>query len=216
MVIEIRKGKIIELDKEYVIIGFAKNADNNSLCVILQDINGLLTTMSLSKLENLLLEQEKKKNAKEQKPKLEPINKIDSKLFAEAKRRLEIIRAVINANSVVEKEKIAKKYNVHLSTIYRWIEKYEKSGKTIHGLIPEYKKRGGKSKKRVKEKALKIINKIIKEKYGTTSIKKLHEEINVILIRENLKPIAYTTLLNYVKDIENGKEIIEEIETKKS
>jgi len=77
MVIEIRKGKIVELDKEYVIVGFATNADNNSLYVILQDINGLLTTISLSKLENLLLEQEKKKNAKEQKPKLEPIDKID-------------------------------------------------------------------------------------------------------------------------------------------
>jgi hypothetical protein len=53
MVIEIRKGKIVELDKEYVIIGFATNADNNSLCVILQDINGLLTCISFSKLESL-------------------------------------------------------------------------------------------------------------------------------------------------------------------
>jgi len=101
----------------------------------------------------------------------------------------------------VEKEKIAQKYSVHLSTIYRWIEKYEKSDKTIYGLIPEYKKRGGKGKKRVEEKALKIINKIIKEKYGTTPIKNIHEKINKILIRENLKPIAYTTLLNYIKDI---------------
>jgi putative transposase len=214
MVIEIKRGKIIELDKEYVIVDFAINADNNKqLCVILQDMNGLLTIMSLSNLENSLFEQEKKKNTEKQKLGVETINKIDNKLFAEAKKRLEIIKAIMDADSVVEKEKIAQKYKVHLSTIYRWIEKYEKSDKTIYGLIPDYKKRGGKGKKRVKEKALKIINKIIKEKYGTTPIKKLHEEINATLIKENLKPIAYTTLLNYVKDIENDKEIIEEIET---
>jgi putative transposase len=118
----------------------------------------------------------------------------------------------MNANSVKEKEEIAKKYNLHLSTIYRWIDKYEKSGETIYGLLPRYEKRGGKGKKRVEEKSLKIINKIIKEKYGTMPTKKLCEEINAILIKENLKPIAYTTLLNYVKDIENGKEITKEIE----
>jgi putative transposase len=64
------------------------------------------------------LEQYEKKN-KQEDEKLTPFDKIDEELLKEAQRRLEIVKAVMNAKSVKEREEIAKKYNVHPSTIYR-------------------------------------------------------------------------------------------------
>ncbi len=203
--IEIKKGKVIELDKEYTIVDFIL-AKNNSIEVILRDNKeNQSIIMSLSDLEKRLLEQQEKESKKEENEKLKPIDKIDEKLFKEAQRRLEIVKAVMSAKSVKEAEEIAKKYNVHLSTIYRWMERYKKSGETIYGLLPRYEKRGGKGKKRIGEKALEIVDKMIKERYLThqrISAKRLHEEINAELISQKLKPIAYTTLLYYLKEID--------------
>jgi len=180
--IEIKKGKVIELDKEYIIENYSLNTENNTIDVVLRDTSyNQLIIIPLSNLQEKLLEQYEKKN-KQEDEKLTPFDKIDK-----------------------EREEIAKKYNVHLSTIYRWMERYKKSGETIYGLLPRYERRGGKGKKRIGEKALEIIDKMIKERYLThqrISAKRLYEEINAELISQKLKPIAYTTLLYYLKEID--------------
>jgi putative transposase len=203
--IEIKKGKVIKLDKEYIIENYSLNTENNTIDVVLRDTNyNQLITIPLSNLQEKLLEQYEKKN-KQEDEKLTPFDKIDEELLKEAQKRLEIVKAVMNAKSVKEREEIAKKYDVHLSTIYRWMERYKKSGETIYGLLPRYEKRGGKGKKRIGEKALEIVDKMIKERYLThqrISVKRLYEEINAELISQKLKPIAYNTLLNYIKEID--------------
>lgn len=158
MTIEIRKGKTINLDKEYVIEDLEINPHNSEICAILKSTeNNLLISMPIHKICNALSEQGKKKNIEGPKDALKSTETekqksianeiadiisetIDEELLIEAKRRLEIVKAAMKAKSTEEKKEIAKKYNVGISIVYRWIKKYKESGKTICGLIPKQKR----------------------------------------------------------------------------
>jgi putative transposase len=162
MTIEIRKGKTINLGREYVIEDLDINAHSGEICAVLKSTeNDLLISIPIHKICNALSEQRKKKNIEEQKTEPKPtetekpksiadeiadiINEtIDEELLIEAKRRVEIVKAAMKAKSTKEKEEIAKKYNVNIINIYRWMKKYKESGKTICGLIPKQKRHNNK------------------------------------------------------------------------
>jgi putative transposase len=82
-----------------------------------------------------------------------------------AKERLEIIKPLLKKSRTREDvEKVASEKNLHIATLYRWINLYEGS-ELLSVLIPRYSSRGGKGKVRIKEESELIVNKVIEELY---------------------------------------------------
>lgn len=82
-----------------------------------------------------------------------------------AKERLEIIKPLLKKSRTREDvEKVASEKNLHIATLYRWINLYEGS-ELLSVLVPRYSSRGGKGKVRIKEESELIVNKVIEELY---------------------------------------------------
>ena len=93
------------------------------------------------------------------------IVEFSEKDWNEAKKRLEIIRPLLNQTRTKQLvQEHAEKYNTHISTIYRWISMYEKTG-LLSSLIPKYVNRGGKGQVRIHEESELIMNKVIDTLY---------------------------------------------------
>lgn len=95
----------------------------------------------------------------------ERIEDISDKDWDTAKQRLKILKPIIE-QGLGKKEiiDIANKNNIHVSTIYRWKEKYEATG-LLQSLVPNIKNRGPKGHTRVEQEAELIMNKAIETLY---------------------------------------------------
>jgi putative transposase len=82
-----------------------------------------------------------------------------------ANKRFEIIKPLLNPDRTkAEVIKRAKEFNMHLTTIYRWISIYE-SSLLLSSLVPGFESRGGKGGHRLDESTEAIVNKTIEELY---------------------------------------------------
>lgn len=107
---------------------------------------------------------------------------VDDEDWRLAEERFELIRPIIKKGarcvSLEEKKAKAKIAGVHVSTLYRWIERYEETGK-ISSLL-DGERTGGRGKGRLDEKTEAVMQAAINEKYLTKqrlSVKKVHQEL---------------------------------------
>jgi putative transposase len=137
------------------------------------------------------------------------ILQINEKLYKIAQKRYEIIKPVLNGEIITKKEKeeLAKKHNINITTLYDWINKY-KTTNTLFSLIPNYSNRGGKGKSKLPQEIEIIVDTFIKERYLSNqkiSIAKLHREINAVLVSKGYKKISYNTLRNRINALDERK-----------
>jgi len=138
-------------------------------------------------------------------------SKIDTEIISDkeweiAKERFEIIKPLIKPDRTKKEiAEISEKYKIHISTIYRWINLYEKSGGLLSSLIPNYKSRGGKSKKRIAEEVEKLMDFYIKNVYLSRdrkpNKKRVYLEFLIECKEKGLAPAHYNTFLNRIKEI---------------
>ena len=94
-----------------------------------------------------------------------PLVGFSDKQWGEAQKRFKIIEPLLKNNrNTKDVELIAKDSDVHVSTLYRWIELYENAGE-ISVLVPMYINRGGRGKSRIHEESELIINQVINDLY---------------------------------------------------
>ncbi len=189
------------------------------LMITFQDLSNVLAknieTQEIHKIpifEIELLEEEK-----ENKPDIDT-EIIPDKYWEVARERFKIIEPLLKPDRTrKEVIEIAKKHNIHYSTIYRWIRDYEESGGLLSSLIPNYSSRGGKNKKRTDKEVEEIMDYYIKNVYMSNerkiSIKRAYSEFLVACNQIGLKPVHYNTFLNRIREI-HPYEIIKKREGK--
>ncbi len=136
---------------------------------------------------------------------------IDSELIPDkhweiAKQRLEIIKPLIkpdrNKKEVLE---VARKHNKNPATLYRWIKAYEESGGLLSSLLPNYKSRGGKNKKRISKEVEELMEFFIQNVYLSkdrkVSKKRAYLEFLIECKDRGLTPAHYNTFLNRIREI---------------
>jgi len=193
--IELKKDNVIKFKgKKYVIETFLP-PDN----LIIKDSDGNIKTIKTNEIDDNSIVSETPKD----------LFQIDEKLYETAKKRFEIIKPVLDGEIITrkEKEKLAKKHNINITTLYDWINRY-KTTNTLLSLIPQYSKRGGKGKSKLAKEVEIIVNTSIKERYLSSqriSISKLWKEINATLVLQGYKKISYNTLRNRVNALDERK-----------
>lgn len=134
-----------------------------------------------------------------------PEESIDKFLYETAKKRLKIIKPLLNNRSKKEVIKRAEEFGYSVPTLYNWIKTYIESNNNILSLVPKFDKRGGKGKSRIDKKRLKIINQIIAERYLSMqrpNIAQITREINAIFHDQGLETVSFNTIKNIVKQID--------------
>lgn len=136
---------------------------------------------------------------------------IDSELIPDkhweiAKQRLEIIKPLIKPDrKKKEVLEVAKKHNKNPATLYRWIKAYEKSGGLLSSLLPNYKSRGGKNKKRISKEVEELMEFFIQNVYLSkdrkVSKKRAYLEFLIECKDRGLTPAHYNTFLNRIREI---------------
>lgn len=128
-----------------------------------------------------------------------------------AKFKFDIVSEVIESDIQSEKIKeISEREGIHLSTIYRWIKKFDKSG-TIASLSNSHKK-GGKGKSRLDSEQDKIINEIIISHYLDSSkksikstIRKIHQKCIVMDVKRPHANTIRNRINNYNPEMKMKK-----------
>lgn len=136
--------------------------------------------------------------------KLDRIDDIPEEDWEEAKRRLAIIKPVLEQGlGKAESIKIAETNNLHVSTLYRWIEKYKKT-ELLQSLVPNRKNRGPKGHVRVKQEAELIMNKAIETLYldkQKLPIRAVYAEVEKRCRNADVTPPHENTFRNRVKKL---------------
>jgi len=126
-----------------------------------------------------------------------------------AQNRYAIIRPIITGEvSPGEVNAIAKAAALHISTIYRWIERYNQTGK-ISSLVPS-EKSGGKGKSRLSSEIEAIIQASIEEVYlnrQRKSIKKVVEEVMMRCKNASIKPPHPNTIQYRIRTISEEEKL---------
>ena len=117
-----------------------------------------------------------------------------------AKKRYDIIAPIISGHRKVYE--IAGESGIGKTNIYRWIEKFNRTG-CVSALTND-EKNGGRGQSRLQEEVESIVQSVINEKYlknQKLSVKKINIEV-ILKCREfSLKPPGYHTIWNRVNSI---------------
>ncbi|MDQ2817795.1 MAG: Mu transposase C-terminal domain-containing protein [Candidatus Eremiobacteraeota bacterium] len=130
----------------------------------------------------------------------------DDKDWAIARRRLEMIRPLINRQtnaprrSLQDYTTVAEQAGTHYTTIYRWVNCYESTSR-LSSLLPE-KRDGGRGRSRLSSDRETILNDIIQECYlnkQQPSVQAVHHEIARRCKLANCVPPHLNTVRNRIK-----------------
>lgn len=135
--------------------------------------------------------------------------KIAEKDWLIATKRFDLISSIFivenNRGSVAT---IAQRAGVHKTTIYRWIKKYQRTGK-VSSLINE-ENNGGRGKRRLNKEVETIIDLVINDRYLTTqrlTVKKITLEVAAKCKSIKLPAPDYGTVKKRINDISEEKRI---------
>jgi putative transposase len=140
------------------------------------------------------------------------ISLIDSKLFAEAKRREDIIKPLVEQLkcSLKQAEQAGKELNLTSRQVYNLINTYRNNGFKLLSLLPENHKKGGLRKNRIDRNLDEVISKIIKKFYLNNQrfkISKIIEEVKLSCFRANIKAPSVCTIRRRVANYDNSRKI---------
>ena len=176
----------------------------------LVDLKSILATnietgkSSILPIEQLHLKNDRKNSF------VKNIDDISEKDWREANKRLEIIKPLLDINKTEELVKTqALKYNLHPSTLYRWIDAYE-SSKLLVTLVPKHASKGAKGKVRVDQEIELLIKKTIEEEYLSPQ-KKSARQVYFSIVRKcknaRITPPSENTVRSRIKEISEKKKI---------
>ena len=124
----------------------------------------------------------------------------------EAKRRLEIIQPILDGDLGKEEViMIAKKNNVHFTTLYRWCKKYKNEG-VLQSLVPNVKQRGPKGHIRIEQVSELITKNAIETLYLTKQklpVNAVYREIVKRCRNADVKAPHINTVRNRIKQLSN-------------
>ncbi len=95
------------------------------------------------------------------------IHEVGEDRWREARRRMKAIKPLLDMTGRTKEdvEEVAREYGVSFTTVYRWIEKFGRTG-TVTSLVPA-KPDGGSGKKRLPDDVEEIVQHFIRERYLT-------------------------------------------------
>ncbi|WP_419489312.1 Mu transposase C-terminal domain-containing protein [Chryseobacterium bernardetii] len=177
--------------------------DNPAIIIKIVDVNLISLQMLTS---NIIYTVERKeispliKEEEENIPSLEILTDNEWKI---ANFRYDIVKHIIdNKLRTPQIKEIAKKHNIHFSTIYRWINIFTKNGSVT--ALAGKKKTGGKNKSRLNNDVDKIINDSITEIYLNPSKKSISKVIRSIKMKckeLDIIPPHENTIRNRIKSL---------------
>ena len=136
----------------------------------------------------------------DRKPRVDDLAVIPDDDWNAAQERLRIIRPLLHPyRTLVEVKERAKEAKVHHTTVYRWIQQFEATGK-LSSLLPS-KPSGGRGKSRLTSELEEVVQKTIAEFYLTKqrpSITKTWEEVKVRCEAKGLEPPNPNTVRNRI------------------
>lgn len=111
--------------------------------------------------------------------------KVITPLLDQPHTRPEVIKYVAQFNKGSQQK-------ISVTSVYRWIADYERSGRDIRALIPHFEERGGKGQGRLKPEIEAILDSVIKDKYFVREKKTIddlwHEVARRIEEENRLRP----------------------------
>ncbi len=186
-------SKVYLQDQEYIVF---KQLDLKSVIAINQKTN---------KKETLLithLQSEPKED-----PKHIYYEDIPDKDWEEAKKRLKIIQPILEKEKT--KEEASNENNIHITTIYRWINEY-KENKVLSSLLPKHSAKGAKGSIRVNEETEIIIQKAINDLYLSRqkySIRKVYFDIVRRCKNAKITPPSENTVRSRINELTEKKKL---------
>ena len=142
---------------------------------------------------------------------------LSSNDWDEANKRLEIIKPILGVvtNRIKAIKQRAAEYNLHLSTIYRWLEAYKNSGNLLASIAPKNQAKGGRGRLRTVEEVELIIKKTIEELYLSKqkySSKKTYMAIVQRCKNAKIKPPSENTVRSRIQSL-SDKEVLKRRES---
>lgn len=205
MELKIKPGELVSFQKENYTI---RQLTGNLKSVILESIsNNTLVTVDIKNLLPPISINETDKIPSEFKA--GALESFENEDWEIAQKRLAIIRPLLisKGDGLLVKE-IAEENNISVPTLYRWIEKFQKTGQ-VSSLIPD-KSSGGKGKSRLTPEIDIIVKTVIDELYLTNQknpIKKVGREIIRRCKLLELTPPNISTVRNRILAISEEKRL---------
>ena len=134
--------------------------------------------------------------------------KLAEKEWEIAKKRFDAVSLFFNNennDSVVE---IAKSAGIHRATLYRWIKKFNRTGKVSS--LANDENQGGKGSKRLNKEVEAIIQSVINDRYLTTqrlTVKKITLEVAAKCKNAGLHPPGYKTVRSRIGEISEEQKL---------
>lgn len=205
MELKIKPGELVSFQKEnYKIRQLTGNLKSvilestSNSTVVTVDIKNLLPPISKSETDKITSDF-----------KADALESFENEDWEIAQKRLAIIRPILisKGNGLLVKE-IAEENNLGVATLYRWVDKFEKTGH-VSSLIPD-KSSGGKGKSRLTPEIDAIVKTVIDELYLTNQknpIKKVGREIIRRCKLLELTPPNISTVRNRILAISEEKRL---------
>lgn len=189
--------KILYKNKDAIII---KIVDLNQVCI--EEVNtNIIHTVGISEIAPYNISQ---------KPIDNEIHLLSEAEWVIAKHRYEIIKPILkNRKDFSLINQIAETNEIHYSTIYRWVKKFDQTN-LISSLTPSQRK-GGKGKSRILKEIDQIINKVISDEYLNSSKKSINRvirKVNTICKLDGINSPHPNTIRNRIKNIKEEELII--------
>jgi putative transposase len=134
------------------------------------------------------------------KPNLKGVSELSESDWQTAKSRFEVISPIIRGEQSVYT--VARQSGVGKSTLYRWLEKYERTG-LVTSLVND-ENNGGRGKNRLPEEIDSIIQSVIEARYLTKqkiTVKKVCQEIAMRCRGAGLKQPSYKAIRQRINNI---------------
>lgn len=123
-----------------------------------------------------------------------------------ARKRFAIIALILNGEQSAYD--VAAKTGVGKSTIYRWLQKYERTGQ-VSSLVNDDND-GGRGKMRLSDNIEEIVNDVVERKYldnQKLNMQKVYLEITIRCKEQNLTPPSYKTIRSRINSISEEKRL---------
>lgn len=142
---------------------------------------------------------------------------LSSNDWDEANKRLEIIKPILGVvtNRIKAIKQRAAEYNLHPSTIYRWLEAYKNSDNLLASIAPKNQAKGGRGRLRTVEEVELIIKKTIEDLYLSKqkySSKKTYMAIAQRCKNAKIKPPSENTVRSRIQSL-SDKEVLKRRES---
>lgn len=134
------------------------------------------------------------------------ISELSESDWQTAKDRFEIIAPIINRT--LSAYAVAKQSGIGKTTLYRWLNKYAKTG--LVSSLANDANDGGRGKNRLPEEVESIIKSVIEEKYLTKqklTIKKVSLEVTATCRMAGLQPPSYKAIRQRINSISNEERL---------